>query len=344
MQPYRTTKLPRTPTGHDHRNQTRHRALCHVMARPQTVPGPSVGMICGGIDLGGTKIEARLFDAAMVTVRTRRIPTPGSDFDSFIAALTDQVLWLQGQADDAALPVAISIAGVIDPQTGLATAANIPVSGRNIGAALKEGLGRDLPLINDCMAFTYSEACGGAGDGAESVLGLILGTGVGAGLVQNGRFPPRHAGLAVEIGHLGVPARALARHDLPLWDCGCGRTGCYENYVSGTGLTRLAEWAGSAVTDPASIAASDDPKARRVMQIWADLTGEMLYTAQIMLDPAVIVLGGGLSNIPDIDRRLAAALSRLRLAGARLPQIRPARHGDSGGARGAALMARAGLA
>lgn len=301
-------------------------------------------MICGGIDLGGTKIEARLFDDAMATVQTRRVPTPTHDFVSFIDALSDQVLWLQAQADDPALPVAVSIAGVIDPQTGLATAANIPVSGQNIGDALKARLGRNLPMINDCMAFAYSEAHGGAGDGAASVLGLILGTGVGAGMVLNGALPHRHAGLAVEIGHLGIPARALARHGLPLWECGCGRLGCFENYVSGTGLTRLAEWAGLAATDPATIATSSDTQAQQVMKIWADLTGEMLYAAQIMLDPAVIVLGGGLSNIPSVSDRLSDALGRLRLAKARRPDIRPARHGDSGGARGAALMAKAGLA
>lgn len=300
-------------------------------------------MNCGAIDLGGTKIEARLFDAAMATVETRRIPTPRDSFDNFIAALAGQIRWLEQQADDPALPVAISLAGVIDPQTGIATASNIPVSGRGIAKALQAEIGRDLPLINDCMAFAYSEAHGGAGDGAASVMGIILGTGVGAGLVQQGHLPHRHAGLAVEIGHIGMPARALARHDLPIWQCGCGRVACLENYVSGTGLRRLAEWAGLANPDPEHVAASvaDDPGAARVMDIWADLAGEMIYTAQLLLDPEVIVLGGGLSNIPDVPQRLTDALTRLRLGNSRLPEIRRAVHGDSAGARGAALMAKA---
>lgn len=285
-------------------------------------------MQSGAIDLGGTKIEARLFDGAMNSVATRRLPTPQDDFDSFIAALDMQVRWLEDQANDPRLPVAISIAGVIDPVTGLATAANIPVTGRDIGAALRCVCGRTLPLFNDAMAFACSEAHGGAADGAASVLGLVLGTGVGAGLVLDGRLAPRHAGLAVEIGHLGIPAAALDRHGLQPWPCGCGRTGCFETCVSGTGLRRLAERAGTTTDDA------------QVMAVWADLAGEMLYAAQLMLDPEVIVIGGGLSNIPDLPDRLTGALSRLRLGQARLPAIRRALHGDSSGARGAALLAR----
>ncbi|MFV0410632.1 MAG: ROK family protein [Paracoccus sp. (in: a-proteobacteria)] len=303
------------------------------------------GVSCGAIDLGGTKIEARLFDADMTTLDTSRVPTPREDFDVFIDALSGQIRWLEEQAGDSDLPVAISIAGMIDPETGIATAANIPASGHSIAQALAIALGRHLPLFNDCMAFAYSEAHGGAGEGAASVLGIILGTGVGGGLVIRGDLPPRHAGLAVEIGHLGMPARALARHRLPVWRCGCGRDGCTEAYVSGTGLGRLAEWSGLPETGPAQIAAAaarGDAAAEKVMEIWADLAGEMLYAAQLMHDPEVIVLGGGLSNIADLPQRLTSALTRQRLGNARLPQIRRAVHGDSAGARGAALMARDG--
>ena len=304
------------------------------------------GMISGAIDLGGTKIEARLFDGEMRTVALTRIPTPRDDYEGFILALAGQVRWLEEGANDRALPVAISMAGLIDPQSGIATASNIPVTGHNLGLSLREALGRSLPIVNDCMAFAYSEAHGGAADGIGSVLGLILGTGVGAGLVIDGRIPHRHAGLAVEIGHVGMPARALERYGLPVWPCGCGRLGCNENYVSGTGLTRIAQWAGLAETDPARIAemAAKNPDAARVMEIWADLAGEMLYTAQLMLDPQVIVLGGGLSNIPGLPAMLSTAMMRLRLGEVRLPEIRVAQHGDSSGARGAALMARAGMA
>ncbi|SMO43279.1 ROK family protein [Paracoccus laeviglucosivorans] len=304
------------------------------------------GTLCGAIDLGGTKIEARLFDAAMAPLDLHRVATPREDFAAFMVALVGQVRWLEAQAGAANLPVAISIAGLIDPVTGIATASNIPVTGRNLGAELTAALGRPLPMVNDCTAFAWSEAHGGAGDGARSVMGLVMGTGVGAGLVLDGRVPPRHAGISVEIGHLGMPGRALARHGLPLWRCGCGRDGCHENYVSGTGLRRIAEWAGLSDPDPGRVAAraGEDAGAARVMEIWADLAGEMLYAAQLMLDPEVIVLGGGLSNIACLPERLSASLQRLRLGDARLPAIRRAVHGDSSGARGAALMARMGLA
>lgn len=305
----------------------------------------SLDSTSGAIDLGGTKIEARLFDGAMQTLDLRRVPTPSGDFDAFLAALIQQVRWLETRAGDPALPVALSIAGVIDPETGICTAANIPVTGRALGAALRARLGRALPLVNDCMAFAWSEAHGGAGDGAASVLGLIIGTGIGAGLVLEGALPPRHAGLAVEIGHLGIPSRALARHGLPIWPCGCGRAGCYETCLAGPGLQRLAEWAGLGALQPDQIAAraETDPAAARVMAIWADLAGEMLDALQLMLDPQVIVLGGGLSNIPGLAQRLSQALAARRLGQARAPQILVARHGDSSGARGAALMARAGM-
>lgn len=301
-------------------------------------------MLSGGIDLGGTKIEARLFDDAMATREVRRVPTPAQDFDAFIRALAGEVRWLEAQSADPALPVAVSLPGVIDPVTGIATASNVPISGRSTAAALAEALGRPLPLVNDCTAFAYSEATGGAATGARSVLGLVLGTGVGAGFVLDGAPAYRHAGLAVELGHLGIPARALDRHGLPLLRCGCGRIACFENYTAGTGLRSLARINGRPSEDPAVLAASDDPADRRVIDIWADLAGEMLYTAQLMLDPEVIVLGGGLSNMPGITALMDAALARLRLGSARAPVIRAAAFGDSAGARGAALMAKAGLA
>lgn len=302
-------------------------------------------MKCGAIDLGGTKIEARIFDDQMNTLDTRRIPTPQDSFETFITDLASQIRWMEEQTNNPELPVAISIAGVIDPRTGIATASNIPVSGRSTSEALKAELGRNLPLINDCMAFTYSEAHGGAADGVGSVLGIILGTGVGGGLVVDGNVPHRHAGLAVEIGHIGMSARALERHGLPLWPCGCGRIGCLENYVSGTGMRRIAEWVGADNPDPQYIAATadKDPKAAKVLDIWSDLAGEMLYTAQLLFDPEVVVIGGGLSNIPDLPQRMSDALMHLRLGDSRPPSIRRAVHGDSAGARGAALMAKAGV-
>lgn len=294
----------------------------------------------GGIDLGGTKIEARLFDGAGAeTVAVHRVKTPQESFEAMMAALSGQVDWLCDRAGDPALPVGVSVPGLIDPQTGESFASNIPSTGHSIAAALQQAQGRALPVVNDCMAFAYSEATGGAGDGARSVMGLILGTGVGGGIIIDGEIPHRHAGLAVEIGHVGISARALARHELPLWRCGCGQLGCMERYTSGTGLSNIAEHVTGTRHTGEALAADGGDEAERILGIWADMTGDCLYDIQLMLDPDCIVIGGGLSNMGGITDRLTASLAALRLGQARLPEIRTAQHGDSSGARGAALLA-----
>lgn len=293
---------------------------------------------CGAIDLGGTKIEARLFGDGMETLASHRLPTPRGGFTTFLDALATQVRWIEAESLSDSLPIAIALPGVIDPASGHVSAANIPTGEHSLAAALAARIGRRLPLVNDAMAFAWSEGHGGAGEGAATVLGLILGTGVGAGVVIDGRLPDRHSGMAVEIGHAGMPARALARHGLPLWPCGCGREGCIECYISGPGLTRLAEHAGHGPIAPETAA-----QTAAALDLWADLAGEALAMAQVMFDPQVIVLGGGLSKLPQAPARLSAALDAHRLRGAARPEIRLARHGDSSGARGAAMLARDGL-
>ncbi len=294
-------------------------------------------MLCGGIDLGGTKIEARLFEGdAVLTVETRRIPTPKNSFADMMAGLEEQVRWLEGHAPG--LPVGVAIPGIIDPVTQENFASNIPATGHSVGVTLAQDMGRAIPVVNDCMAFAFSEAHGGAGAEFHSVMGLVLGTGVGGGFCLGSRLAYRHAGLAVEVGHVGISARALARHGLPLWNCGCGRVACMENYISGTGLARLAEWKLGE-----KLAARDletHPRAQEVLAIWADLTADCLDTIQLLLDPDCIVLGGGVSNMPGAVERLQAAFGGLRLGSVRLPALRTALHGDSSGARGAALVAK----
>jgi N-acetylglucosamine kinase len=303
---------------------------------------------CGAIDLGGTKIEARLFDADLDTLDSRRIPTPTADFDSFMAALSQQIDWLCQTTGNPQLPVGLSLAGWIDPATGEAFASNIPISGRNVGAALAARFGRSFPLLNDCMAFAYSEAHGGAGQieghASGTVLGLILGTGMGAGLTIDGAFPPRRNGVAVEVGHIGMPARALAEFDLPLWPCGCGKTGCMERYISGAGLAALARHQlGRETPAPDLVRAAEagQPAAIRVLEIWADLVAEALLSLQLITDPDCIVLGGGLSNMPGVIERLSRAFAARKLGPITPPPLRRARFGDSSGARGAALYALA---
>lgn len=289
--------------------------------------------LVGGIDLGGTKIEARLFEGPGArTVETRRVPTPTDSFEALTEAVLTQIAWIDGLAGGA-VPIGVAVPGTVHPETGIGFASNVPLTGRSLGGALRARTGRAIPVVNDCMAFALSEARGGAGDGARVVMGLILGTGVGGGLCIDGAVPPRHGGLAVEIGHVAASARALAVHGLPLIPCGCGRMGCVERYVSGTGLSAIAEARLGRRLDAAEI------RDERVLDAWAAVAGDMLAAIQLTLDPDVIVLGGGLSNMAGIEGRLSDALAASSLPSARAPRILRAAHGDSSGARGAALMA-----
>ncbi|MEM1129336.1 MAG: ROK family protein [Pseudomonadota bacterium] len=294
-------------------------------------------MICGGIDLGGSKIEARLFEGAEArTVDAKRVPTPGESYDALLAALGQQVAWLEAQAGRADLPVGIAVPGFLDPETGRLFAANLVASGHPLARDLNAQVGREVVAVNDCMGFTLSEAVGGAGDAYHSVMGLILGTGVGGGLALGRQLAPRHGGVGVEIGHVGAPARSVARHGLPLFPCGCGRLGCIETYMSGTGLANIAEHKlGQRLSAEALVAEGQDA----CLEIWADIAGECLVTIQLTLAPDCIVLGGGLSNMPGIADRLRDAMAGHALTDMALPEIVVAKHGDSSGARGAALLA-----
>ena len=298
--------------------------------------GPATSAACGAIDLGGTKIEARLFDRGLETLETRRAPTPRTSLGALIEGVAAQAAWLLREADDPRLPVGIAVPGVVDPRTGEAVAANLPDGGAGLAEALARRFGRPFRLAHDATAFAASEARGGAAEGVEVALGLAIGTGLGAGLCLGGRPAPRHAGLGVEIGHVGMPAAALARHGLPLWRCGCGREGCVEAYVSGPGLERLALRRTGAAPGAQALA-TDDPEG--VLDLWADLMGEVLRTLQLTLDPGCVVLGGGLSALPRVTDRLTQAMRRHALRPGHLPDIRVARFGPTSGARGAALLA-----
>lgn len=299
-------------------------------------------MISAGLDIGGTKIEARLFDAQMGVIDTRRVPTPRDTADAFFAALGGQVAWLRDRAGGD-LPVGIAMTGMVEPATGIAQTANLPISGEHMADRLIAACGRALPVMNDSMALAFSEANGGAAEGAAAAAGLILGTGIAAGLCIDGVPAARHGGIAVEVGHSGMPARALARHCLPLWPCGCGRQGCIESYVAGPGLSRLIRHLGLgevSTPDLSRRAGDGDPAAETVLAIWADLAAEALEVLQMTIDPDVVVLGGGLSQMPGVVDRLTAALPPRLMPGVPMPVIRLARHGDASGVRGAALLAR----
>ncbi|WP_439154071.1 ROK family protein [Yoonia sp.] len=292
-----------------------------------------------GIDLGGTKIAARIFDDRWQIQHGSRVATPAR-YGDLIVALKDLVQWADAKAG-AALPVGIGSAGLINPADGLALAANLAISGHAFPADIIHAIGRRVTYLNDSRALTLSEAVLGAGQGARTVLGLILGTGVGGGVAIEGRLLDGAGHVGGEFGHVSASAALVAQHGLPLVQCGCGRTGCVETLISGAGLSRIgAVTMGQLLDAPALIARrSADPGAQAAWDIWCALTADLIRSLILTVDPDCIVLGGGLSQIPGIVADLQAAMAVAQFSGFPVPPVHLAQGGDTSGARGAAYAA-----
>ena len=295
----------------------------------------------GGIDLGGSKIEATLFDQELRVVATRRRATPTGSYSDLLDALNGEIAWLRATAKYSQLPVGVGIPGLLDPVTRISLSSNLVSDGQALWHDLAERAGSTISAANDCKCFALSEAYGGAGKDHRRVFGLIIGTGLGGGLCQDGKLELGLNGLPGEVGHYALPAHLVVKYGLPIIDCACGRSGCTETLISGNGLTRLAEAVlGKALSPQALTATPDQPEHARVLGIWMELTAELLHTIQLHIDPDCIVLGGGLSNIAGLEVQLAAAFDKIALASVRRPQILKPVFGDSSGARGAALLVR----
>jgi N-acetylglucosamine kinase len=287
-------------------------------------------MIAAGIDLGGTKIEAQVFDSAWNRVETHRIPTPKS-YPNLVQAMAAQIAWIEAQHPN--LPIGIAAAGLINPATGLALTANLPATGKPFPADIARAAGRNITYINDCRAQALSEAQFGAARGYRTAISLNLGTGLAGGIVTNGYLLPGPTGLGGEFGHFALPAAA---HNLPLIRCGCGRMACTETLIAGPGLARIHTHLTGETLTPEQITTGDHPAT---MQVWLTLTAEMIHTLTMIIDPDCIVLAGGLSRAPNLIPRLTQALQAAQLPGYGTPILRLAEGGDTTGARGAAFAA-----
>lgn len=308
------------------------------------LPPQSTDCLAYGIDIGGTKIELVAYEGAGFSERWRmRVDTPTHSFPAFVEAIAGLV-----DAADAALggrgSVGLGLPGLVDPVSGLQLSSNVPaLNGQAVAPALSRRLQRVVALGNDCQCFALSEASGGAAAGAESMFGAILGTGAGGGYCVNGRLLRGYNSLAGEWGHGSLPARLRDLHDLPIWPCGCGLSGCLERYVSGSGMAALYRHFGGEAVDAEAInrrAEAGEALALRTQAVHLDLLAYGLAGLVLVLDPHVIVLGGGLSKLARLYRELPAAVAGHLFAGARVPPILPPAFGDAGGARGAALLAR----
>lgn len=294
-------------------------------------------MIAAGIDLGGTKIEAQVFDADWQCTARRRIATP-ADYPALVAAMADQIAWIETHGSS--IPVGISAAGLVNPATGLALTANLAATGRPFPADIAKAAGRPVTYINDCRALTLSEAVFGAAKGQSPAVGLILGTGIGGGVAIGDRLVAGPTNTGGEFGHFALAAAPVLAHGLPILRCGCGRIGCTETLIAGPGLTRIAHHLTGQSLPPQDIAARrDEPDIARVFDVWTELLAELLKTLTLVIDPACIVLGGGLSRIAGLIPALDAALTASQLPGFTIPRLLLAEGGDASGARGAAYAA-----
>ena len=298
-----------------------------------------IGPVRIGIDLGGTKIESIALDADGRERWRRRIETPRGDYEGTIAAIVSLV----AAAETALAPagsVGIGIPGAPSADSGLIKNANSTwLIGRPLQRDLERALARPVRLANDANCFALSEAVDGAGAGAEVVFGVILGTGCGGGIVVRGRVLTGPNALAGEWGHNPLPWPSTFEWPGP--PCYCGRTGCIETFLSGPGLARDYAALGGSDRDAREIgaraAAGIDPIAERCLQRYEERLARALTGVINLLDPDVIVLGGGVSNL---DRLYRTVGPLLRPFGGDPPRTRIVRHrhGDSSGVRGAAWL------
>jgi fructokinase len=290
-----------------------------------------------GIDLGGTKIETIVIAPDGAELFRRRIESPRGDYDHTIAAIIEQVAAAE-QAVGARATVGIGIPGAVSPATGLVKNANsIWLNGRPLQQDLDRALGREIRLANDANCFALSEASDGAAAGAPVVFGVIAGTGVGGGIVAHGRVLVGPNAIAGEWGHNPLPWRESDEYPGP--DCYCGLRGCNEVFLSGAGLVRAyGTDPGMTAEQIAVAAARGDARASAALERYTSRFAKALAAVINLLDPDVIVLGGGLSNIASLYDRVPALWHTWVFSDRVDTRLVRAKHGDSSGVRGAAWL------
>ena len=280
-----------------------------------------------GIDLGGTKIEALKLDRAGRELFRKRVLTPRGDYAATIAAVSSLV----NEAGEGS--VGVGIPGALSQLSGLVKNANSTwLIGKPLLKDLEAALGRPVKLENDANCFALSEATDGAGKGARVVFGVILGTGVGGGIVVDGKVLTGANAIAGEWGHNPLPGPAAA--DLPHPACYCGRTGCIETYLSGPGLSRDHEKTTGRWLSAEEIAVLGGESLAR----YEERLARALASVINVLDPEVIVLGGGMSNVGRLYTEVPRLWGRHVFSDRVATRLAPPVHGDSSGVRGAAWL------
>jgi fructokinase len=295
-------------------------------------------MIRIGVDFGGTKIEAAALDAQGRFQARVRAPNPG-EYNAARSAVRDLVAEVEEQAG-ATGSIGVGTPGSISPKTGLMRNSNsLYLNGRPFREDLEQTLGRPLRMANDANCLALSEAMDGAAAGAGVVFGAILGTGCGGGLVANGALIDGRNGIAGEWGHNPLPWPQP--DELPAPKCWCGKPGCLELYISGTGLKTDYQNHGGQAPDAQTVVArarAAEAEAKGALDRYIDRLGRALATVVNLVDPDAIVLGGGMSNVDELYARVPAAMAGYIFSDVFETPIKAAAHGDSSGVRGAAWL------
>ncbi|AFI87917.1 N-acetylglucosamine kinase [Aggregatibacter actinomycetemcomitans] len=297
-----------------------------------------------GLDIGGTKIELAVFNPQLEKQYRERVETPKTSYEDWLNTIADLVK----KADEkfgGKGSVGLGIPGFVNQTTGIAEITNILVAdNKPILCDLSAILEREVRAENDANCFALSEAWDAENAEYPSVLGLILGTGFGGGFVLNGKIHSGQTGMAGELGHLQLNYHALKLlgwDKAPIYDCGCGNKACLDTYLSGRGFEMLyRDLKGEALSAKEIIQRfyAGDKSAVDFVGVFVELAAISIGNIITAFDPHLIVLGGGLSNFDYLYGALPKALPPHLMRSAKVPVIKKAKYGDSGGVRGAAAL------
>lgn len=291
-----------------------------------------------GIDWGGTKLEVIALTRTGETLLRERVETPKDNYDACIKAVRNLVSMAEKRTGRQGT-VGLGIPGTLSPVTGLVKNANSTwLNGKPLKQDIETALMRPVRIQNDANCFAVSEAVDGAGAGHAVVAGIIIGTGCGAGFAFDGKALHGRQGIAGEFGHTPLPH--MTADEFPGNACWCGKRGCLETYISGTGFKRDYE---SRLGHPSPLAAIDilaldDEVSNACYQAYVDRLARGLSTIINLVDPDIIVLGGGMSNIPALCEEVQRLWNRYVFSDCVTTRIEKAHHGDSSGVRGAAWL------
>ena len=296
-----------------------------------------------GFDVGGTKIEFGAFDSDLNRVATERVPTPTDDYQLLIDTLVgliekyDQQFGEQGK-------IGIGLPGMESAEDGTVLTVNVPAAkGKPLRRDLEAKLARPVKIENDANCFALSEAWDDELKDSPSVLGLILGTGFGGGFIFDGKVFSGYSHIAGEVGHTRLPIDAWFHlgDNAPLLGCGCGKKGCLDSYLSGRGFELIYEHYYGEKKKAIDIIGeynNQDPKALEHVDRFMELLAICFANIFTANDPHVVALGGGLSNFELIYEEMPKRIPKHLMSVGRVPRIMKAKHGDSGGVRGAAFL------